>query len=51
MLSVMALNYLLSKKGGLFFLECNYDVKQANIKVKNDHRSKFSNLSNCKEEA
>jgi len=25
------LNYLLSNKGGLFFLECNYDVKQTNI--------------------
>ena len=25
------LNYLLSNKGGLFFLECNYDIKQTNI--------------------
>ena len=25
------LNYLLSNKGGLFFLECNYDVKQTKI--------------------
>ena len=25
------LNYLLSNKGGLFFLECNNDVKQTNI--------------------
>ena len=25
------LTYLLSNKGGLFFLECNYDVKQPNI--------------------
>ena len=25
------LNYLLSNKGGLFFLECNYDVKRTNI--------------------
>ena len=37
MLSVVAfgstyyLNYLLRNKGGLFFLECNYDVKQTNI--------------------
>ena len=24
------LNYLLSNKGELFFLECNYDIKQTN---------------------
>ena len=24
------LNYFLSNRGGLFFLECNYDVKQTN---------------------